>query len=589
MGERLSDAELTEIRDAIGARLEDLLDGAAVPDDPAELERLAVIATTAVRDRDLPGEIRQAWADALESRGDRDAATLLAAGAALAPPIAGPATEALAHLRAAGIEPSLPEGFGALRADDARRGVLGDGSELYMVHLQRPAAERAQIASVIVEREPELAGILARGMISGPLEPPAATALFEQRDSPHAPALEPIPVTEAEQVLRDAGARMAELDVPASGELALSLPLLGQAVCGDSNALGGVPIAPPGWELQVDPEDEEGFVSVQDGLLAEFAAWAERTKANDGLRRSGEHVAAGMLHWKWGYADGRLGHWTTEDLEEFFLDYAPRKLPSDDEFIEDAPDCAVALMRFLNEVDLLAGDPVEELAAHCDRLRAKFAAEARNKERWGPAKAMVTQMRAEGVEPTDEEAVQAWMSDFSSRSREERDRVIGPALDRQLATALTGDPEAPTPSEIGGALAPGENGEPTVLALGWFPAGEYEDARERWDELGELWRQIPHDEYCRRMEATLRGWAAHGLRPGLVPIRLADYLSWCEERGEDPAEARAGYAADLFRQDHGVRWPPGRNELCWCGSQHKYKKCCGAVAGSALHPLDARV
>ncbi|WP_200834412.1 SEC-C metal-binding domain-containing protein [Amycolatopsis alkalitolerans] len=32
----------------------------------------------------------------------------------------------------------------------------------------------------------------------------------------------------------------------------------------------------------------------------------------------------------------------------------------------------------------------------------------------------------------------------------------------------------------------------------------------------------------------------------------------------------AGIAGD------GIPWPPGRNEPCWCGSERKYKKCCGA-------------
>ena len=585
MDKRLNEPELAGLVEAIGDRLDDLLDEAPAPEDPAELERLAVIATAAVRHRDLPDEVRQAWADALESRGDRDAATLLAAGAALVPVIADPAGEALAHLRGAGVEPRVPEGFGALRAGDARHGVLGDGSDLYMVHLQRPAEERAQVASLIVERDPEPAGTLARGMISGPLDPPAAMSLFEQRDLPEAPALEPVAVADVERVLRDAAARMTELDIPASGELALSLPLLSQAVCGDVSALAGIPTAPPGWELHVEPEDEEGFEKVQDGLLAEFAAWVERTGAGEALRRSGDLLAAAILHWKWGYADGYLGHWTIEDVEEFFLDYAPRKLPSDDDIVEDAPDCAAGLMRFLDEVDLLTGDPVEELVACCESVRAEFTGAARDPARWGPAKAMVAQMQADGVDPTDKEALQAWMDDFNSRSREERDRVIGPALDRQVAAALTGDPEAPTPWEIGGALAPGDRGNAMQLALGWFPAGEYEIARERWDDLRELWTGIPHDEYCRRIEATLRGWAARGTRPRLVPIQIADYVAWCEDRGEDPVEARAGYAAHMSQQ--GMAWPPGRNEPCWCGSERKYKKCCGAVTGSVLHPLDA--
>ncbi|MFC9693283.1 SEC-C domain-containing protein [Kribbella sp. NPDC056951] len=31
----------------------------------------------------------------------------------------------------------------------------------------------------------------------------------------------------------------------------------------------------------------------------------------------------------------------------------------------------------------------------------------------------------------------------------------------------------------------------------------------------------------------------------------------------------------------GVAWPPGRNQPCWCGSEVKYKRCCGAAASQS--------
>jgi hypothetical protein len=355
-----------------------------------------------------------------------------------------------------------------------------------------------------------------------------------------------------------------------------------------SDQLGDL-IGRAGSDLLVDPEDDERFERVQDRLLTDFSAWVERRSAGAALRRSGDFVAGAMLHWKWGYADGLLGHWSSKDLDEFFLDYAPRKLPSDEELICDAPDCAAGLLGFLSESDLLTGDPLEELVSRCVSLRTEFAEAARDRSGWGPAKALVAQMQAEGVDPTDSGALDAWMQEFNSRPREERDRVIGSALDRQLAAGLTGDTGAPPPWEIGGAVLPEGASGRLAMAVGWFPAGEYDAARHRWGDLRELWEQIPHPEYCRRMEATFRGWASRGLRPKLVPLRLAEYLRWCERRREDPSEARAGYAADMLRLNRAAPWPPGRNEACWCGSGQKYKKCCGAVTASALHPLDATV
>jgi hypothetical protein len=338
----------------------------------------------------------------------------------------------------------------------------------------------------------------------------------------------------------------------------------------------------------VEPEDEEHFKRVEQDLLAEFAAWAERNGRGEALERNGEFVGDAMLSWKWGYRDGRLGEWTVGDVDEFFLDYAPRKVPSDEDVVADAPECAAGLFSVLDAAGLLAGDPCRELVARCGAIAGEYEAAARDRSRWGPAKALVAQMESEGVDTSDQGALDTWIGDFNSRERADRDAIFG-SVDAQLARALTGTADAPLPWELGGALEREPGGGAVAFAVGWFPADDYRPALELWTSIGELWKGIDHPEYCRRMEVTFRGWAAHGHRPRLVPIVLDRYLSWCEGRGDDPAEARPGYAAEMLRLGLADPWPPGRNDPCWCGSERKYKKCCGAASGSALHPLDATV
>jgi uncharacterized protein YecA (UPF0149 family) len=62
----------------------------------------------------------------------------------------------------------------------------------------------------------------------------------------------------------------------------------------------------------------------------------------------------------------------------------------------------------------------------------------------------------------------------------------------------------------------------------------------------------------------------------IAPLRVAEYLAWCADRGEDPGRARASFAAHLAgdRPDNLIAWPAGQNQPCWCGSGRKYKKCC---------------
>jgi len=64
----------------------------------------------------------------------------------------------------------------------------------------------------------------------------------------------------------------------------------------------------------------------------------------------------------------------------------------------------------------------------------------------------------------------------------------------------------------------------------------------------------------------------------IAPIRITPLLTSCEEHGEDPANARARYAAGLARlhPEEPLAGPPGRNAPCWRGSGCKDEECCAA-------------
>ena len=134
-----------------------------------------------------------------------------------------------------------------------------------------------------------------------------------------------------------------------------------------------------------------------------------------------------------------------------------------------------------------------------------------------------------------------------------------------------------------------------AVALAWLPAGDYEQAVRLWPDFATSDRvaghdgPLPHPEYCRTMQRILVEYAEAGIpRLAIAPIQVAPFSAWCAEEGRQPdsPEARAQYAAHLAQQgDPNVMpWPPGRNEPCWCGSGHKYKKCCAATASGDTDP-----
>jgi len=132
------------------------------------------------------------------------------------------------------------------------------------------------------------------------------------------------------------------------------------------------------------------------------------------------------------------------------------------------------------------------------------------------------------------------------------------------------------------------DGEDVAVSIAWFPSGEYEEAIRRWPSLAEDWADVAHSDYSARLDGNIKWMRSQGVPiRAVAPILVEDYAAWCAEQGEDPEEARAAYAAHRMRDGEAIAWPPGRNELCWCGSGRKYKKCCGPAPARPMHDPEA--
>lgn len=72
-------------------------------------------------------------------------------------------------------------------------------------------------------------------------------------------------------------------------------------------------------------------------------------------------------------------------------------------------------------------------------------------------------------------------------------------------------------------------------------------------------------------------------RVTLILGSVDEFAAYLDETGGDPAEekVRLAYAERARAYDRYLVWPPGRNERCWCGSERKYKKCCGDPRGAS--------
>jgi hypothetical protein len=432
MAEMLSPEELDEIREVVRNVTGPKLDEADAPEGAAELELLALNAMGPFGDPYAPAELVSLLPAALEERGDELAAGLLGAYATLAPfPLAALSAKARDRLAADGIVSPFAEAIGALHPRECYRLELS-GAEAVGALVRRDGDSLTQSAMVIIERGPS-GEVIVDGLLNGPEDPDAAGRELDELivgDS----RTETRSSAATERRLRAALRGMVEGELALESEAVPALALLERALTG-SNGRWPRPLfaIPDSVGIDSGEEEEERLRYEAETLVEEFASvLEEQAPLETALREHGPDTAFLMLDWKIGYADRELTRWTHDDLREFLLDWYPRKGDSDEETLAAVPNAVTAFIRFLGARDLLLGTDAEALAATVERLRDRFEAAARDRGNWGLAKSMVAQMRSEGVDPTDQGAIDAWMEDFNSRPREERDRVLEPPASSRL-------------------------------------------------------------------------------------------------------------------------------------------------------------
>jgi hypothetical protein len=413
--------KLADLRDRVEELIEQFLDETPDHPEPADLE-YDTASLLALLDLPPFAEVAGLVPSVAQRRGDPRAAALLETVAALArEPLAGQARAALDRLQASGVKSPLAGRVARVELSDAR--IIEDqAADRLLVVLRRPREREAQIAILVVERE-ETGGALIEALVTPPA--PRREVRSVLREALAGVQDRTLAGEELGPRLQAAAARAAELELVLPHDVGVALPLIGRALGLEAGVFPRLVLEPPRGPLNIDPEDDEAFENLSEALLEQFDEEVLSSHGEDDpVFRGGDYVAGSMLHFKHGYGDSRLGHWTRADLEEYLLDHYPRKLSADDDLVACVPDCVGAFIRFLDERELLTGDTPAELESACRELRPRFERAARDRRGWGPAKAITTEMLAEGVDLGDERAVSAWMDEFNARPRAERDQVL---------------------------------------------------------------------------------------------------------------------------------------------------------------------
>jgi hypothetical protein len=180
-------------------------------------------------------------------------------------------------------------------------------------------------------------------------------------------------------------------------------------------------------EERVDELEDEAMTLAVNDLALEAERWFEE-QGLDAERIGAAAFAVGLMgDFRVHYLDADLTSWTPRELDELLLDWVPRKVSLSTEEQDGFPESVADAFVFLGATGRLPQRKAIALAARARRSAERFANEMADPANAGPAKAVFDAMAADGVEPGDPEAMQAWLDDFNARPFEERDRVLGNA------------------------------------------------------------------------------------------------------------------------------------------------------------------
>lgn len=171
--------------------------------------------------------------------------------------------------------------------------------------------------------------------------------------------------------------------------------------------------------LTFGPDDDKQFHATKTALLARFEAWL--SGGDHRLASVGEAAAtagdAGLaLDWKWGYAGGDLGRWTTADVGEFLLEWCPRKVSMPAEDSAAIPVALAAFIAFLHEEALLSpgSSPPADLVSETVNLAGAFIESMGDASNFGMAKSLFASAAADGVDMTDPDDVDRWIAQINA-------------------------------------------------------------------------------------------------------------------------------------------------------------------------------
>lgn len=138
-----------------------------------------------------------------------------------------------------------------------------------------------------------------------------------------------------------------------------------------------------------------------------------------------EAVASLCLDYSCDYLGEDGLRWSPIVVEQFMLDYLPRRVSLDMGHVRALPEVLRGWVRFALARRGLDERWIAETEAAVKRWARDFRAAMTDAGQFGPAKALANAMLADGIDAHDQAAVDRWIESFNRRPFAERDRLLG--------------------------------------------------------------------------------------------------------------------------------------------------------------------
>jgi len=157
---------------------------------------------------------------------------------------------------------------------------------------------------------------------------------------------------------------------------------------------------------------------------AVVAAFVASKEAGRSAEAAG--LARYFVDYRFDHTDGDPLRWSPIAVELCLLDWFPRKATLDDDDVAAVPDALRRFVRYAGRQKGLSQADIGETLGALDEFEPQYLEAMRDPAQFSPAKSIVDQMLHDGIDPTDERAVGAWIEAFNARPFDERDALLGP-------------------------------------------------------------------------------------------------------------------------------------------------------------------